>query len=120
MTSGFAVVGAGTLAYTGMACLALAMERQHRQLRPGASQSGIPRRTMWRAAGSMSLALSLWISVLSWGSGPGTVAWFGMFSAVTLLLVLAVTYKPRRVAGSAQLAAIVGLACLLATALGQR
>lgn len=118
MTSVFAVAAAAALAYAGMACLAVTTERQHRQLRIGASQRGNLRRTMWRVAGWMWLALSLWISVLSWGPGPGTVAWFGTFSAVTLLLILAITYKPKRVLGSARLAAIVGLPCLLATVLG--
>lgn len=114
MTSIPAVAGAIALAYAGMACLALVMERQHRQLRPG-SQRGVPRRANWRMAGLTSLALSLWVSVLTWGPGPGTAAWFGIICAVTLLLVLAITYTPKRVLGSARLAAAVGVPCLLAT-----
>lgn len=108
----FAVVGAVALAYAGMTCLAVAMERQHRQLRPGALQHR-PRRARWRATGWISLALSLWVIVLAEGAGRGTTSWFGILSAVTLMLVLAIAYAPKWVFGSARLAAAVGLACLL-------
>lgn len=120
MTSVFAVTGAATLSYAGMACLALASERQQRHIRPAASRRGISRRAVWRVAGVVMLALSLLISLVAWGAGPGTAGWLGMISAVLMPLILAIAYVPTQVRSSAGVAATAGLICVLATFLGNR
>jgi hypothetical protein len=112
VTSAYAIVGALALAHAGMACIALASERQHHRHHASAPQSGKSRRAL-RLAGWMSLALSLWTGVLAWGGGSGAIVWFGMLSAVTLPLILMLTYVPARIFTSALIGAAVGLPCLL-------
>lgn len=82
------------LAHAGMTCLALAMARHHRQLRPTARPSGRIARTVWRLAGWGLLALSLGLSLHAWGAATGAAAWFGVASAVALLLILLLAYLP--------------------------
>lgn len=88
------VTGIFALAHAGMTFLALAMDRHHRQLRPGAVQARQGQRVAWRAAGISMLTSSLWLCMESWGAATGTTAWFGILGAVSLALVLLLAYAP--------------------------
>lgn len=90
------VAAIGT-AYAGLTALCAGMERHQRQLRPGAAKLSARVRLILRAGGWLCLALSLWISIRACGTGIGWVAWFGILSATTALLVLQLAYAPRRI-----------------------
>lgn len=91
------MIAAGGLAYAGLTALCAGFDRHYRQLRP--NRSGFSRRKhlLVRVGGWLLLGLSLWVSGRAWGPGIGWVAWFGLLSGLTVMLVLQLTYAPRRV-----------------------
>lgn len=109
-----ATIGSFALAYAGMSGLALAMDRHHRQLRQTADSPGAIIRRAWRLAGWALLALSLWLSLHTWGAAVGAAAWFGVVSAVTLALVLVLPYAPALAWQAAWAAAPLGLVAIVA------
>jgi hypothetical protein len=101
------VLTAIALTYAGMAALALAIDRHHRQAF-GADAAPTTRATL-RIAGSLLLALAIAPCVHLWGFGAGMVAWTGMLTTGALLAALLLPYWPRKLAPSATGAAALGL-----------
>jgi len=95
------------LAYVGFTLLSLVMDRHRRQLWPSAN--GWPPRTTHaiRVLGWSLLLLSLWRSIHLWGVGIGLVAWFGALTFAVFVLILQMTYFPRRVTWSAAAALVI-------------
>lgn len=84
------------LAYAGFAGLCLAMRRHHRQLwgrQPSRTASA-----RLRLAGWLCLISSIAPCIVAWGSGAGTVAWFGILTAAGLVLAFLLPYAPRAAA----------------------
>lgn len=99
------------LAFAGMAALAFAMDRHHRQL-TGAPETPPARRRLLRCAGALLLAAAGIPCIWAWGATVGTVAWLGWLSAGALGAVGLVSAAPRVAAGAAcaaALAAVLGL-----------
>ncbi|MEM7120381.1 MAG: DUF3325 domain-containing protein [Pseudomonadota bacterium] len=80
-------------AYAGFACLALAMDRHHRQLwqRP----VGQGRRAMLRLAGATLLTTSLVACSAAAGWSTGLVLWFCVLTASGLAFVVLLPLAPR-------------------------
>lgn len=88
---------AAILAYAGLAGLALAMDRHHRQVwRRGASP---PRRMALRLAGAASLGGSLAASAVPAGWGVGIVLWLGLLTAAALGVAMLLAYVGNRRTG---------------------
>ena len=90
------MMAAGGIAYAGLTALCAGFDRHYRQLRPSKPGLSPVQHLLFRTSGWLLLGLSLWISVRAWGPGIGWVAWFGILSGMTVLLVLQLTYTPRR------------------------
>jgi hypothetical protein len=101
------VLTAVALTYAGMAALALAIDRHHRQAF-GADAAPTARNAL-RGAGSLLLALAVTPCVHLWGPGAGVVAWTGMLTTGALLSTLLLPYWPRKLVPSATGAAALGL-----------
>ncbi len=108
------MIAAFALTYAGLTALCVGFDRHHRQLRPGRTKPSARRHLVIRTGGWLLLSLSLWVSLRAWGDGVGWVAWFGLLSAATTLLVLQLAYAPRRVLA---LAGVAGAGALLVTLL---
>ena len=91
------MMAAGGIAYAGLTALCAGFDRHYRQLRPSKPGLSPVQHLLFRTSGWLLLGLSLWISVRAWGPGIGWVAWFGILSGMTVLLVLQLTYAPRRI-----------------------
>jgi hypothetical protein len=104
------------LTYAGMAALALAIDRHHRQV--FGEDAAQRTRNLMRVAGGSLLVLAIPPCVHLWGAGAGTVAWVGMLTIGALLSVGMLPYWPRRLAPSAAGAAALGLIGLGTLALG--
>jgi len=113
-----AALGSLALAHAGMTALALTMDRHRRQLRPAAARPGRLAGTAWRLTGWTLLALSLWLSGHAWGAPVGTVAWFGLASAASLVLILMLPYAPALAWRLGCVTGAVGLAAALAALAG--
>jgi hypothetical protein len=81
------------LAYAGLTCLCVAMDRHHRQVfgRVPAVRTALALRLL----GAALLALSVLPSVTSFPGSMGIVAWFGVVTAAGLVLVFTLPYAPR-------------------------
>ena len=90
------MIAAGGIAYAGLTTLCAGLDRHYRQLRPNRTGFSPHQHLLVRIGGWLLLGLSLWISIFAWGPGIGWVAWFGILSAMTVLLVLQLTYTPTR------------------------
>jgi hypothetical protein len=88
--------------YGGLAALALAMSRYERRVWRRTPSNGI--RVLLRALGSVGLVLALWGCVAHFDWAMGVVWWTAMMTVASLLLALAITYRPRFVALSGALA----------------
>ncbi|KIP87205.1 MULTISPECIES: DUF3325 domain-containing protein [unclassified Stenotrophomonas] len=79
------------LATLAFACLALAMERHHRDV------AGYPpaaaRRRLLRLLGCGSLAASLAASIGAWGIAWGVVGWCGVLAAAAGAMVLWLSFR---------------------------
>ena len=107
-----APLAALTLSFSGMAGLALAMDRHHEQVTGRAEVPRTQRRVL-RWVGSLLLALSLAACIGAWGATVGVTAWCGLLTAGGLLVGVLLTYAPRlavRVSAATVLAAGVCLA----------
>jgi hypothetical protein len=109
------VLTAITLTYGGMAALALAIDRHHRQ----AYGADATRRTrlLLRCVGAVLLLLAIPPCVQLWGPGAGMVAWTGMLTVGALPPAIILPYWPRKLAPSASGAAAFGIIGLGALAL---
>lgn len=103
-------LGSFALAHAGMVGLALAMDRHRRQLRPVTTAAATLR---WRIAGGALLALSLRLSMQTWGASAGLVAWFGVAAAAALALILLLTQAPVTAWRTGWLAGAAGLTVVL-------
>lgn len=109
------MIAAGGIAYAGLSALCASFDRHHRQIQPGKSKPSAQKHFVVRALGWLLVALSLWISVRAWGIGIGWVAWFGILSCATTLLVLQLAYAPRRILFLASVTGVVSLLVAAAT-----
>ena len=76
----------------GFAALALSQPKHARDL---LGRSNTPnKRRICRVSGWALLALSLVLSLFAWGGTTGWVAWFGLASAATFIVALALTCAP--------------------------
>lgn len=112
--SGALMIAAAGIAYAGLTALCTGFDRHHRQLRPGKSKPSPRKHLLIRAGGWLLLALSLWVSLRVWGTGIGWVAWFGVLSAATTLLVLQLAYAPQRILPLANVAGALSLLIAIA------
>jgi hypothetical protein len=81
-----------SLSVTGLACLALAMERHHQRLF-GKAAATWPRRG-WRALGCCLLVGAFLICIRSSGWSIGLVEWVGLLTVAAICVVLGLTYCP--------------------------
>lgn len=95
MNSTLAIFSAFVLAYLGMAGLALAMDRHHRQLFPGRHLPSTRMRYAIRFISWGLLGLSAWACTHAWGAPVGAVAWFGVLMVTALFLVCLLPYASR-------------------------
>ncbi|WMJ68418.1 DUF3325 domain-containing protein [Stenotrophomonas sp. 24(2023)] len=79
------------LAAAGFACLALAMERHHRDVTGHAP--AVPRRRVLRLLGAAALAASLAPSIAAWGVAQGFVGWCGVLAAGAGVMVLWLSFR---------------------------
>lgn len=79
------------LATVGFVCLALAMERHHRDVTGHAPAA--PRRRLLRLLGAAALAASLAPSIAAWGVAQGFVGWCGVLAAGAGAMVLWVSFR---------------------------
>lgn len=105
-----------TLAFEGMAGLALAMGRHHEQV---TGRSEVPRtqRLLLRWVGILLLTLALLACTVAWGATVGFTAWWGFLTAGGLLVGVLLTYAPHLVV-RASAAALLVLGMCLAWAAG--
>ena len=108
-------IAAFTSALSGFAVLSLAMDRHYEDTFGRGKDSGTLRRWM-QAGGAVALMLSLAVCLLMAGKSQGWVLWFGELTAGAMVVVLTLTYAPRRaVALVLTTVAITLLAVLIAT-----
>ena len=88
--------------YAGFAALALTMSRYRQQVWVRSPSKRT--RAVLRALGGLGLLLALWACVANFEWALGLVWWTAMVMAASLLLALAITYRPRLVVPSAGLA----------------
>lgn len=82
------------LAAFGFACLALAMDRHHRDV-AGHAPSAMRRRLL-RAAGSVALLASLAASIAAWGIAQGVVGCCGVLAAGAGAMLLWLCFRPAK------------------------
>ncbi|MES2413020.1 MAG: DUF3325 domain-containing protein [Pseudomonadota bacterium] len=107
-------MAAFTSALSGFAALSMAMDRHYEDSFGRGKSPGRLRRWM-QAGGSAALLLSLGICLAMAGSSQGWVLWFGELTAGAIVLVLVLTYAPKR---AMRLSWIAGGIALLATLAG--
>lgn len=118
MAAGWAApLAALMLSFSGMAGLALAMDRHHEQVTGSAEVPRTPRRVL-RWAGSLLLALSLAACIGAWGATVGLTAWCGCLTAGGLLVGVLLTYCPRLVVGVSAATVLVSGVCFVGAAGG--
>ena len=88
------ILSALLLSVFGMACLALAMRRHHRQVFRRDPAMSV--RIALRIVASGALALSLVACAAAWGWPIGSVAWFGMLTMGALCVVAALSVRASR------------------------
>jgi hypothetical protein len=114
MSTSLAISSVFLMTYSGFTALALAMDRHHRQMRPGWRLPGRATRTGLRLAGCALLLLSFWAGMQVWGVGGGAAAWFGVASATVGVLICLLPYYPHWVVPGAMASALAGLLLLTA------
>lgn len=96
-------------ALTGLSALSLAMDRHHEDcLGRGRVPSPALRRWL-RSGGALGLVLSLWAAIAGYGSAQGWVFWFGAMTVAALVVVLTLTYAPRRALALLRVAGMLAL-----------
>jgi len=80
------------LAAAAFACLAMAMERHHRDV-AGHAPSPAPRRRPLQVLGVVGLAASLMASIAAWGVAQGFVGWCGVLAAGAGAMVLWLSFR---------------------------
>ncbi|CAH2602153.1 conserved membrane protein of unknown function [Rhodovastum atsumiense] len=96
------------LAHAGFIGLALAMDRHAARIPLIPPMPGSARWPL-RLTGLALLLASGWLSLLGWGTGPGSAGWFGLLTLAGLLLALGLALWPRQVAVIALLLLTLGL-----------
>ncbi len=105
-----------TASLSGFAALSMAMDRHYEDSFGRGKSPGRLRRWM-QAGGSTALLLSLAICLSMAGSSQGWVLWFGELTAGAIVLVLVLTYAPKRAMRLGWIAAVIALVATLAGAL---
>ncbi|MES2688313.1 MAG: DUF3325 domain-containing protein [Pseudomonadota bacterium] len=105
-------VTAWCTAFSGFAALGLAMDRHHEDSY-GRGKSPGARRPWLRAAGTLGLLLSLLACLAIQGPTQGWVLWLGVLTAGALVLVVVLSYAPRRAASLAAVAGMLGASMAL-------
>jgi len=82
------------LCHAGMTALSLAMRRHYRQIRGKIEPSPASRLSL-RGAGWLQLVVSMGVCLYAWGSSVGAVAWMGVLTAASLIVILQLSYVPR-------------------------
>lgn len=77
----------------GFLCLAIAMNRHHRQVLD--RTPSIHKALKLRLLGSTVIAISFALCVIAAGWDTGTVLWFGVASASVLAITALLSYLPR-------------------------
>ncbi|MFN3579142.1 MAG: DUF3325 domain-containing protein [Pseudomonas sp.] len=99
-------------AYAGLSCLALAMDKHHKQVLPGrrwkAGRAGLVRLVGW-----FCVLVSLTACVIGLGPGAGLPLWFGILSLAALLLILQLAYAPMQARYVVLLSLSLGLSGLV-------
>lgn len=98
--SALSLLPAFVLGFAGLAALALAMDRHHRQVWP----RGLPRhrRVLWRLAGVAGLLASFAVCAAQAGWAVGAVLWLGLLSAAAPMVTLVLSYRPDWLARAAR------------------
>ncbi|MDP3169417.1 MAG: DUF3325 domain-containing protein [Polaromonas sp.] len=100
-------VTAWCTAFSGFAALSLAMDRHHEDSYGRGMSPGV-RRPWLRLAGTVALLLSLAACLVIQGPTQGWVLWLGVLTAGALVLVVVLSYVPRRAASLAAVAGMLG------------
>ncbi|HIE1101043.1 DUF3325 domain-containing protein [Stenotrophomonas sp.] len=79
------------LAAAAFACLAMAMERHHRDVAGHAPPT--PRRRLLQVLGVLGLLASLLASIAAWGAAQGFVGWCGVLAAGAGAMVLWLSFR---------------------------
>ena len=99
----------------GFFALSLAIDRHYEDSFGRGREPG--RRRPWmRAAGAFALLVSLLVCCHLRGAAQGWVLWFGTLTAGAWVVVLVMSYAPRRATGLAVAAGVLALAALLCAA----
>lgn len=112
MAAGWAApLAALMLSFSGMAGLALAMDRHHEQV-TGRGEVLSAQRLVLRGLGCFLLALALIACTGAWGATVGLTAWCGCLTAGGLLVGALLTYCPRLALRALAAAVLVAGLCL--------
>lgn len=110
-------------ALTGFSALSLAMDRHHEDCHGRGNLPSPVLRRWLQLGGAIGLVLSLWAAIAGYGSAQGWVFWFGAMTVAALIVVLTLTYAPRRAVellrGAGLLALLSALGSLVWTAGGR-
>lgn len=101
-----------TSALSGFAVLSLAMDRHYEDTFGRGKEPGSLRLWM-QAGGAMALVVSLAVCLLMAGKSQGWVLWFGELTAGAIVVVLTLTYAPRRAVPLALASAALALLAIL-------
>ncbi|MFE8646598.1 DUF3325 domain-containing protein [Sphingomonas sp. NCPPB 2930] len=111
MNAGLLTAASFAAAVSGFLALGLAMDRHYEDSFGRGREPG--RRRPWmRAAGAVALLVSLAVCCHLRGAAQGWVLWFGVLTAGAWVVVLVMSYAPRRATGLAMAAGAVALAAL--------
>ncbi|MGA1810297.1 MULTISPECIES: DUF3325 domain-containing protein [Sphingobium] len=91
--------------------LALSLPRHHRDLI--GTTASFPRERRLRCAGWLLILLSLAIPVAAFGYAVGTASWAGVTAFSTMIVTMAITYRPRWILQAATLSALGAPAVIL-------
>lgn len=84
---------AWAFAYIGMLALCQGLERHYKQVWNNAPSPGLCR--ILRAAGWLSLVLSMYFCAQAWGWAMGSIGWFGLISLSGFGLLMLLPYRSR-------------------------
>lgn len=95
----------GLIGYAALASLTLAMKKH----RPVPQLPAMPLPALARAGGWLLLALSAAVAIVRFGPVVGVAAWIGQLCIAGAMLVLILSWQPRRALALAPLFALSGL-----------
>ncbi len=105
-------------AFSGFTALSLAMDRHHEDTFGRGTSAGA--KTPWlRFGGTLALLLSLVACLALRGASQGWVLWCGVLTASALILVVLLSYAPKRMPQAGMVAAAAMLMAGLVSLLGR-